>query len=213
MIDNFILYPETLNYLSSVNQFTDAKLLELEKIALKEKQPIIQRELALFLMMLCKIKQAKRILELGTNIGFSALCMSSALNHNVKIDTIEFNEKNVKRSRENLPSNVTVHHQAALDYLRALKKTDLYDFVFIDANKKENQSYIELLEKHLEKNALICIDNILWKGRTTARALVDEQSMDSTEAIRKFNIWMTSNPSFSSQILAIGDGILLAYKN
>lgn len=210
MTDNSIIYPETLFYLNEQNQFNDPKLLELETIAKSENQPIVQREAAIFLMMLCRIQRPKRILELGCNIGFSACCMSTALDHQVQIDTIEFKADNVERARKNLSNNVSIHHRSALDYLDSLSASDYFDFVFIDANKKENQNYVEKLEAHLSKNALICVDNVLWKGRTSSRSLIEEHAMDSTQAIRHFNQWMSQHQSFHSQILAIGDGLLLA---
>ncbi len=210
MQDNFIIYPETLRYLTKINPFNNENLIALEKVALEEKRPIVQREVAIFLQLLLKMNRPATILELGANIGFSSACMSTALNNNVEIDTIEFNPSNVIIARKNVPKNVKVIESEAIAYLESCKKS--YDFIFIDANKKDNQRYIELSEKLLSKNAVICIDNILWKGRTAARSLIDENSIESTAEIRAFNRWMTDHKSFDSQILPIGDGILLAVK-
>lgn len=210
MIDNFIIYPETLQYLAKINPFTDKRLLELEAIAIKENRPIVQRDVAIFLQLLLKMNRPSSILELGANIGFSSCCMSQALDNNVQIDTIEFNPANVAVARENVPANVAVIESEAIAFLEGCEKQ--YDFIFIDANKKDNQRYIELCESRLTANGVICIDNILWKGRTAARSLVDENSMESTQEIRAFNRWMMEHPSFDSQILPIGDGIILAVK-
>ncbi len=210
MQDNFIIYPETFAYLKELNPFTNEFLLKLEAQAIRENRPIVQRDVAIFLQLLLRISRPKRILELGANIGFSACCMSEALNQDVAIDTIEFNPENVLVARKNVPKNVHVIESEAIAFLEQCRTS--YDFIFIDANKKDNQRYIELCESILAENGIICIDNILWKGRTAARSLIDENSIESTTEIRAFNRWMMAHPSFNSQILPIGDGIVLAVK-
>ena len=134
-----------------------------------------------------------------------------------KVDTIEFKKENVDFANKQfkkykLSDQITVHHSEAIDFLKHLENGNSYDFVFIDANKKDNQMYIELLSNHIKTDSLICIDNILWKGRTAARSLIEDSAMESTLAIRKFCKWMKLNRNFYSQVLAIGDGILLATK-
>lgn len=214
MTENFILYPETISYLSSIHTFPDARLEMFERFALENDCPIVQRDLALFLNFLVTLKQPKRILELGANIGYSSTIMGLACKH-VIIDTVEFKEENVELARKNhiqyeLDDRINVHYSDALEFLKNC--TNIYDFIFIDANKKENKEYIERILPLTEKGGLICVDNLLWKGRTTAKSLVTEGSLESTVEIRKFNKWIVNHSEMLTQLLPIGDGISLSLK-
>jgi predicted O-methyltransferase YrrM len=216
MIDNFIVYPETKLFIDQYFSYPEPFLKDYHELALSMNCPIVQPDLASWLFLTVKSLMPKRCLEIGTNIGFSAAWISTAYKE-CKIDSIEFKHENVEFAREQfkkykLDEKITVHQSEAIEFLKTLDDKTKYDFVFIDANKKDNQQYIELLSDHLNKNALVCIDNILWKGRTAAKSLIESSSMDSTLAIRKFCNWMKLNPDYYSQVLAIGDGVILATK-
>jgi len=217
MEDNFIIYPETMQYLNDLHSFEDDALLHFETSALENNCPIIQRDLAHFLQLLIRMKQPKSVLELGTNVGFSSSLMALAGGKHIHIDTVEFKEENVHIARQNhskfnISEQIDVHFSEALAFLSALTDAKTYDFVFIDANKKDNQEYVELILPHLNTGAVICIDNLLWKGRTTAKSLVTEGSLESTLEIRKFNRWIVEHPALFTQLLPIGDGISLSTK-
>jgi predicted O-methyltransferase YrrM len=214
--NNFIVYPETKNYLENLHYslIPDERLVEFEKYAVTKNMPIIQRDVAFFLFQMIKIHHPKNILELGTNIGYSSAWMALA-SPNSFIDTIEFKQENVLEAKKNLKKfsvhkQIKVHHSPALDFLQRMEKK--YDFVFIDVNKKENDKYLEILENKLPIGAIIIIDNLLWKGRTTAKSLIKPDHMESTYQIRKFNRNLVENKNFVSQILPIGDGISLSFK-
>lgn len=214
MQDNFIIYPETTAYLNSLHTLKNDRLEILEKHALENDCPIIQRDLAVFLNFLVTLRQPKRILELGTNIGFSSTLMALVSKH-IIIDTVEFKRENVllaeKNHKEfNVDNQINVHLSDAVEFVQNL--TYKYDFIFIDANKKDNEDYINFVLPHVEQGGLICVDNLLWKGRTTAKSLVTEGSLESTTEIRKFNKWLVNHKELITQILPIGDGISLSIK-
>jgi predicted O-methyltransferase YrrM len=214
ILDNSILYPETLSYLRQIHPF-EQELVELEGLALSEKQPIVQRELALFLMQMCRLIKPKTILELGTNIGYSSICMAKSYSGITRIDSVEFNPNNQKLAQSNFEkyqiTNINCILLPALDFLK-LNDLQVYDLVFIDCNKKENMDYINLLNDKIKSGTLIIIDNILWKGFTTDKVQTPENKKKSTEAIKLFNQWMLNHKSFDSQILPIGDGITFSIK-
>ena len=154
---------------------------------------------------------------LGTNIGFSACVMGLAMQDDAYLETIEFKAENAIEARLNieffnLSQKITVTDAEALTFVQNLAPNRKFDFIFIDANKKDNAEYILNLTDHVEPGGIICIDNLLWKGRTTARSLVDDGGMESTLQIRKFNRELIQNKKWYSQILPIGDGIALCIK-
>ena len=160
----------------------------------------ISRQTAVFISMLIKLSGTKTALEIGTSNGYSTLWIAQALSQtNGHLTTIEFWDKRQKIAVENLEKH------GLLDYvtpvtgraLTVLKELNIKpDFVFIDANKKEYIEYFELIDKMINKGSVILADNILThykKVEDYVNALFD-------------------NPSYQSQILPFGAGMMLSYK-
>lgn len=217
MNDNGILHLKTLEYLNDNNSLTHDFLSNLEKRAEDEHRPIVQKEMALFLQQIVRMIRPKQILEIGTNFGYSTLCMALAIDETVQIETIEYLEENVIEAQKNFDAlgikNIKIIHSDALSYIQTVDESKVFDFVFIDANKSENQDYVEGLDKNLKKGSVLIVDNVLWKGQVTGQTEISKRHKNSTKAIRQFNEWMLGNKHFHSQILPIGDGALLAIKN
>lgn len=211
--DNGIVYPKTAQYLNNFNGFSDNRLNRLEQIALDAGEPIVNHSSAQLIMTLVRQKQPARILEIGTNIGFSASCMAIAANRPLQIDSIEFDPERARQAREWFATErfpVTVHEMPALTYLDSLTNTDMFDLVFIDANKRENKHYVEGIEDHLTLHALVIVDNVLWYGRVSGQRQIDDRQLKSTSAIREFNDWMMRHSKFNTVIYPIGDGLMIA---
>ena len=166
-----------------------------------------------FLQFIIKTRNINNCLELGTFTGYSTLSMALSLNKNGKIHTIDkdkeknkiakifFKKANVLNKIKTELSNCS----DALDKLINNKKK--YDLILIDADKENYISYFDKSLKLLNKNGLLIVDNILWKGE-----VANDNSKDKlTIKIKKFNSYVKKS-KINKYILPIGDGFYICWK-
>src|SRR5438876_10083056 len=139
-----------------------------------------------FLEMLVYASGARRVLELGTYSGYSALSMAAGLPPGGHIDTCEVEERHAEVARRYIEQSphadrITVHLRPALETIEKLEGE--FDFVFIDADKENYLNYYEALLPRLAPGGLMAIDNTLWSGRV----LDDGDDSEATRAIREIN--------------------------
>ena len=168
----------------------------------------LDRQSANFLNTLIKINNSKNVLEIGTSNGYSGIWILKALKEtNGKLTTIEFWEKRQSVARKNFQicfpeSLVEPKIGSAIvileDILEEIKqnKREKFDFVFIDANKKEYIQYFALVDKMLDKNGIIVADNIL----------------SHYEKVEDYVNNLFENKNYQSQILEIGTGMMISRK-
>lgn len=161
------------------------------------------------LMMICKILNPKRILEVGTFSGYATTCFALSSGEDCKIDTIEALEEYkpflVKKfSENNVINKINLHIGQGLEVIPTLENK--YDLIFLDAEKLHYPNYYPLLVEKLEKGGLLLADNILWYGKV---ALEDCNDKD-TAAIRLFNDLVTQDERMENIIVPIRDGIMVA---
>ena len=185
---------------------TEEILLSLEKT--RSEFWNLDRECANFLNTLIKINNSKNVLEIGTSNGYSGIWILKALKETKgKLTTIEFWEKRQSVARKNfalcasdVPCEPKIGSAVVVleDILEEIKKNkrEKFDFVFIDANKKEYTEYFRLIDKMLVDGGVILADNILSHY---------EKVKDYTENL--FN-----NSNYQSQILELGTGMMLSRK-
>jgi caffeoyl-CoA O-methyltransferase len=161
-----------------------------------------------FLEFLVFATGARRVLELGTYSGYSAISMAAALPADGHIDTCEVDQTHAAVARHyideaGLADRITVHVGPALATIPRLEGA--FDFVFIDADKENYVNYYEAVLPRLSERGLIAADNTLWSGR------VVDQSDDSegTRAIRAFNEHVRTDDRVTSVMLTIRDGVTL----
>ena len=160
----------------------------------------IDRGTANFLNMLIKLYGAKSGLEIGTSNGYSGIWLSKALKENGgTLTTIEYYEKRIIPAKENfkickVDDVITVKQGSALEVLETLENQ--YDFVFIDANKREYVKYFEVLHPLVKKNGIIAADNILSHA---------EKVQPYVEAI-------SNHPDYQTQLIPFPAGLLVSYK-
>jgi caffeoyl-CoA O-methyltransferase len=169
---------------------------------------------ASFIGFLLRSIDAKRVLELGTFTGYSALTMAENLPEDGEVLTIDINEKNVELAKEFWKQSKHGHKiksvlGSGLDIIPTLGKT--FDFVFIDADKRNYIEYLKLTIPMLTANGMIVIDNVLWKGKVLPDSTLDlkEHFDRSTEFVRKVNDYIASEPTLYGTLLPIRDGIFL----
>jgi predicted O-methyltransferase YrrM len=163
------------------------------------------------LSMLSKMVQPRRILEIGTFTGYATICLAEGLTEDGIIHTIEVNhelEEMLKKhfSLTDVEKKIKPHFGPAGQILADLK-TEVFDIVFIDADKKNNLLYFELILDQVKSGGIIIIDNVLWKGKVYGA----EKDAD-TESFRKLNDQIAVDTRVEKLILPVRDGILLIRK-
>jgi caffeoyl-CoA O-methyltransferase len=163
------------------------------------------------LSMLSKMMQPKLILEIGTFTGYSTICLAEGLVENGVLHTIEVNREfeemiNSHFKLTNVDKKIKVHFGAAEAVIADLEATG-FDIVFIDADKRNNFNYFELIIDKVRPGGLIIIDNVLWKGKVFG----DQKDAD-TENIRKLNDVIAVNTQVEKLILPVRDGLLIIRK-
>jgi caffeoyl-CoA O-methyltransferase len=199
-----ILRRNQAEYLESLLPPRDALLERIEKLAEENGHPIADPEVAQLMRALVRMKYPRRLLEVGTNVGYSVIVLGRECDRDAVIETIEIDHNTLATARAlvaeaELPCRVVFHEGAALDVLPRL--TGPFDFVFIDCVKTEYQDYLDALLPKLERGALIVCDNLLWKGRVAAG---DHDA--ATDALRAFNRRLATDPRLITNILPVGDG-------
>ena len=168
-----------------------------------------------FLSFLSHLILPVRILELGTFAGFSALCLAEGLQPGGKVVTIEKNDELEDFIRENLAlsplgEQVELHIGSTRDVLPTLPAEELFDLVFIDADKREYVHDYELLLPLVRSGGIILADNTLWDGHIIDPAYdMDKQ----TVALRAFNDYIRCDNRVSCLILPVRDGLTIITKH
>lgn len=168
-----------------------------------------------FLSFLSRLIRPIRILELGTFAGFSALCLAEGLQPGGKVVTIEKNDELEDFIRENLAlsplgEQVELHIGSTRDVLPTLPTEELFDLVFIDADKREYVHDYELLFPLVKSGGIILADNTLWDGHIIDPAYDTDKQ---TVALRAFNDHIRCDSRVSCLILPVRDGLTIITKH
>jgi caffeoyl-CoA O-methyltransferase len=163
------------------------------------------------LSMLSKMISPRRILEIGTFTGYATLCLAEGLTEDGIIHTIEVNREleemlNSHFNSTSVGKKIKLHFGAAEEVLFNLNE-NVFDLVFIDADKKNNFTYFNLVFDKIRPGGLIIIDNVLWKGK-----VYGEENDTDTCNIRELNDRITADERVEKLILPVRDGILIIRK-
>lgn len=163
----------------------------------------------LFLKMMVELTAPKRVLEIGTFVGYATICLSVALEDDARLTTIEVNDELTSRIKTNLmragvADKVDLLMGDALALLQQLPLGD-YQMVYLDANKAQYPDYFALLVEHLPKGALIIADNTLWGNKVWH----DEYQDPQTVGIREFNRRVAEDSRVEQVILPVRDGLTM----
>lgn len=209
-----ILYSPQENYLKKLRTENDELILEMEKFAKEKNVPILNWNAAELLESLIVIYEPKRVLEIGTAIGYSTIRIAKNLRKKAVIDTIEKNKENIKIAedfinRSGLEKKINILEGDALQIMPNLESK--YNFIFLDADKEDYERLFYYSVMLLKKGGVLFVDNLLWHGYAAAKT-VPSNYKTSTEQIRNFNKLFTSQYSLKTVILPVGDGIGIGVK-
>ena len=169
---------------------------------------------AYFFQFFIKTNNLKKILEIGTFTGYSALSMGLVLPNDGKLTCLDINEKTSEEARlffrkANLDKKIKIILAPAIKSLNKFKKDKKkFDMIFIDADKENYKNYYEVSLDLVKKNGFILVDNVLWKGE-----VADPNKNDKlTNVIREFNSFIKKDDRVEKTILPLGDGITICRK-
>lgn len=191
----------------------EEKLKVIKEKALEEHIPIIMDDTLEVIDTYLKEMKPKRILEIGTAVGYSAICFSKYLAEDGIIDTIERDEDRIAEAKTNikemeLDSRINIYEGDAVEILPTLNNK--YDAVFIDAAKGKYTFFLEQSLRMLDKNGIIFADNILYKGYV----LSDYNKHKQRTAVRNLREYIkqtTENEKLETEILEVGDGLAITH--
>ena len=164
------------------------------------------------LSIVSKIKNPRKILEIGTYSGYSTLCLADGLSDDGEIHTIDKNEELLHI--QNKYFDKSIHKKKIIQHtgnaLNIIPNLNLkFDIVFIDADKENYSEYLKMILPNMNKGAVLISDNILWHGKVID---IDKEIDSKTRKIAEFNKNIANESSLKSIIIPIRDGISIAVK-
>lgn len=205
------------NYTSDINN-------EIEKIkeyAYLNKVPIIKDEGLEELLNVIKKNNSKKILEIGSAIGYSAIVMTLSSKEIDKIDTIERDHLMIEVAKKNiqklkLESKIIIYENDALDLDISILENE-YDLIFIDAAKAQYKKFFEKFTPLLKKRGIVFTDNLLFHGlvekyENNELSNVSKNLFSLVKKISQYNKWLKENKEYETLFLSIGDGIAVSRK-
>ena len=189
--------------------------VELEKIkqkALENHVPIIMDDTLEVLDKILRDAKPQRILEIGTAVGYSAMCFSEYLAPEGEIDTIERDEERIAEAKINIEKvgvaeKINIYEGDAVEILPTLNQK--YDVVFIDAAKGKYPFFLKEALRMLKPNGIILADNILYKGYVMSDYNKHKQRT-AVRNLREYIKEVTENPNIETEILEVGDGLAIS---
>lgn len=203
-------------FIQSLDTGNSPFLTELEQYALETNVPIIRPQMQSFLKVLLAMKQPKRILEVGTAIGFSALLMAEYAPEDCRITTIEKYEKRIPIARENFKKagrqeQITLLEGDAMELLQTLEGT--YDLIFMDAAKGQYIHFLPRIMKLLEKDGVLVSDNVLQDGDVMeSRFAVTRRNRTIHSRMREYLYELEHHEELQTCILPVADGVTVSVK-
>ncbi|MFR8990419.1 MAG: O-methyltransferase [Fusobacterium sp.] len=191
----------------------DSLILEMEDFAHENNVPIVTKEVAEYLKFIVKTHKVKNILEVGTAIGYSGILMAKEIvGQDGKLYTIEIDEERYNQAQENIKksglNNIVSIKGDAVEEIKKIEEN--FDFVFIDASKGHYMDFFEDSIKLLNKNGIIFIDNIMFRGY-----LYKEYPKRFKTIVKRLDSFIDSlykREDGDFVLLPFGDGVGLFYK-
>lgn len=188
---------------------------ELEKIkqkALADHIPIIMDDTLEVIEQRLKQNPPKRLLEIGTAVGYSAICFTEFLSEEGRIDTIEREQDRIVEAKENfvkteVEDKIKLYEGDAVEILPTMNEK--YDAVFIDAAKGKYPFFLKESLRMLNKNGIIFADNILYKGYVMSDYNKHKQRT-AVRNLREYIKQVSENPNLETEILEVGDGLAIS---
>ena len=205
-----------VDYIHSLETRNSDILETIEQEALKERVPIIRKEMQSFLKVMLQIASPHLILEVGTAVGFSTLLMSEYAPKDCRITTIENYEKRIPIARENFKKagkeeQITLLEGDAAKILKTLEGS--YDFIFMDAAKAQYINFFPDVLRLLKKGGILISDNVLQDGDIIeSHFAVERRNRTIYKRMREYLYVLKNHEELETSIIPLGDGVTLSIK-
>lgn len=205
-----------VTFINSLDTRNSELLETIEAEARAADVPIIRREMQSFLKVLLMMKKPKHILEVGTAVGFSALLMSTAVEEDCRITTIENYEKRIPIARGNFrragkEEQITLIEGDAAEVMKTLDGP--YDFIFMDAAKGQYIHYLPSVLRLLAEGGCLVSDNVMQDGDVIeSRFAVERRNRTIHARMRDYLYELKHNEELVTSIIPLGDGVAVSVK-
>ena len=189
----------------------DTDFVDLRKYAIENDVPIMNSQTKELIISILEIAKPKKILEIGTAIGYSSLCFKKYTG--ADITTIELDKETADVARENFKKyNVDINliNDDAMKALRDINQG--FDFIFIDANKSRYLDYFKITSKLLNKGGIIIADNVLFRGEVCNDDIMEKRKNTLVKRLRNFLAYITDLEDFTTSVIPIGDGLTISVR-
>ena len=212
-----IVNERIVSYIHSLEKTNSEVLEKIEEQAHIDNVPIIRKEMESFLRVMLYIKKPKRILELGTAVGYSAILMSECIDEEGKITTIENYEKRIVEAKKNIELSgkgqiIELLEGDATEVMKTLPSQQ-FDFVFMDAAKAQYIYFLPEVLRLMKKGAVLITDNVLQEGDLIeSRFVVERRDRTIHKRMREYLEVVKNHEELETSIVPIGDGITISVK-
>jgi len=205
-----ITYDYMEDYIRGLIPERTGTLKEIEDFARENGVPIVQKETGVFLEFMTSMKKPKKILELGTAVGFSSILMYESAGVEPDIVTIERDEKMIEMAkinldRFNLRDKIKIEQGDCLEVLERLD--DKFDLIFMDAGKGHYNHFLPHCLRLLKDDGIIVADNVLFRGMVASQELVKRRKITIVKRMRTYLDLVTQDESLITSVIPMGDGI------
>ncbi|BEP28971.1 O-methyltransferase [Helicovermis profundi] len=216
LIKSEIVNPVIEEYVRSLIPKRNDYYENLHVFAKENGVPIVQPEVATFLEVIIKSSNIKKVLEIGTAIGYSTSLIADAIDDSHgKVVSIEVNEETYKLAKNNIENQdfncpIELKFGDARDVLS--KIDDKFDMIFIDAAKGHYKHFFDLCYDKLKNKGIVISDNVLYKGMIASDKYVIRRKKTIVKRMRNYLEYITSQKNLKTTIMPFGDGVAVTYK-
>ncbi len=203
------------NYIQALLPDSKGILKDMEDYAKEYNVPIITPDVRTLLSILIKTSGAKRILEIGTAIGYSSILMAISAGKDSEIISMEKNPELAELARKNIEiagykNTIKVLQGDAADLLDEINGE--YDMIFLDGAKGHYYDFFKKSVNNLKIGGLFVCDNVLFRGMVAERSLLKRRKITIVKRLKKFLTFLSENSALQTSIVPIGDGLSISIK-
>lgn len=214
MFDDSVASEQITEYLRSLIKENTGILKELEEKALREYIPIISPEVAQLIRLLAEMTGSKKILEIGSAIGYSSILFAE-ISDDIKITTIEMDEERAAQAEENIcragmDKKITLLKGNALLVMDHIAEE--FDIIFVDAAKGQYNNFLPKCLKLLKPGGLLISDNILYRGTVAETGFIPRKHRTIIVNMKEYLKKLSEDEKLTTSIIPIGDGVAVSLK-
>ncbi|WP_096201390.1 O-methyltransferase [Bacillus sp. FJAT-45350] len=207
---------EVVHYIEELIQDRNELLVEMEHYAKEANVPIMELVGIEAMLQMLKLYKPKRIIEIGTAIGYSAIRMAEAV-EDCMVVTIERDEERYEKAieyinRANLSHRIRVIYGDAFEVSKELDDEPPFDVLFIDAAKGQYKRFFEEYGKLIPSGGVIISDNILFRGLVANSEHEQKRLKTLANKLNQYNQWLMTHEQYGTTIFPVGDGIAVSIK-